>query len=222
MSIASNLNQFQQYLDGTCCKLVAVSKTKTESEIMEAYNTGFRRFGENRVQELKMKQQLLPKDIEWHMIGHLQTNKVKKIAAFVSMIQGVDSLKLAAEINKQAFLNKRVIPCLLQVHIAREKSKFGFEASDLLDVIKSGAFDEFAQVKIAGLMGMATFTQDQELIRTEFRKLKILFEEIKSTATGKNFDFTELSMGMSNDYQIAVEEGSTMIRVGSSIFGARE
>lgn len=221
MSIASNLNQFQEYLDGTCCKLVAVSKTKTESEIMEAYNTGFRRFGENLVQELKKKQHLLPKDIEWHMIGHLQTNKVKKIAAFVSMIHGVDSLKLAAEINKQAVLNKRVIPCLLQVHIAREESKFGFEASDLLDLIKSGAFDGFAQVKIAGLMGMATFTQDQELIRAEFRKLKTLFEEIKSTATGKNFDFTELSMGMSNDYQIAVEEGSTMIRVGSSIFGAR-
>ena len=167
MSIASNLDSFKQYLTGTQCRLVAVSKTKPAPAIMEAYNTGFKRFGENRVQELKEKYQSLPKDIEWHMIGHLQTNKVKMIASFVSMIHGVDSLKLAAEINKQAGRHDRFIPCLLQVHIAEEESKYGFELGNLVESITAGNFDGFNHLKISGLMGMATFTEDKEMIRGE-------------------------------------------------------
>lgn len=221
MSIASNLDSFKQYLTGTGCRLVAVSKTKPAPVIMEAYNTGFKRFGENRVQELKEKYQSLPKDIEWHMIGHLQTNKVKLIASFVSMIHGVDSLKLAAEINKQAGKHERLIPCLLQVHIAEEESKFGFEPTSLVEIITAGNFDGFNQLKITGLMGMATHTEDKEIIRGEFRKLKQLFEEIKLLHTSPNIDFMELSMGMSNDFEIAIDEGSTLIRIGSNIFGAR-
>jgi len=221
MSIASNLDSFQQRLKGTGCQLVAVSKTKPASVIMEAYKTGFLRFGENRVQELTEKHQSLPKDIEWHMIGHLQTNKVKMIAPFVSMIHAVDSIKLAAEINKQAAKYERVIPCLLQVHIAEEESKFGFEQDRLVEMITAGNLDRFDQLTIAGLMGMATFTDNKELIRREFRKLKELFDEIVSLQLPPNFEVIELSMGMSNDFEIAIEEGSTLIRIGSSIFGAR-
>lgn len=221
MSIASNLESIEKRLKGTGCRLVAVSKTKPVSVIMEAYRTGFSRFGENRVQELTEKYRSLPKDIEWHMIGHLQTNKVKMIASFVSMIHAVDSLKLANEINKQAAKYERSIPCLLQVHIAEEESKFGFEQESLVEMITTGNFDRFSRLKIAGLMGMATFTEDKELIRGEFRKLKQLFEQIKSLHTPPNFDIKELSMGMSNDFEIAIEEGSTLIRIGSSIFGAR-
>ncbi|TDI70282.1 MAG: YggS family pyridoxal phosphate-dependent enzyme [Bacteroidetes bacterium] len=221
MSIASNIDSFEKRLKGTGCRLVAVSKTKSASLIMEAYHTGFNRFGENRVQELTEKYRSLPKDIEWHMIGHLQTNKVKMIASFVSMIHGVDSLKLAAEINKQAARYERLIPCLLQVHIAKEESKFGFEQESLVEMITTGNFDRFSRLKIAGLMGMATFTEDKELIRGEFRKLKQLFDQIKSLHTPPIFDIKELSMGMSNDFEIAIEEGSTLIRIGSSIFGAR-
>jgi len=221
MSIASNIETFEKFLQGTGCKLVAVSKTKPNSMIMEAYNTGFRRFGENRALELKDKHQELPEDIEWHMIGHLQTNKVKYIAPFVRMIHAVDSTRLAKEINKQAERNQRIIPCLLQVHIAKEESKFGYAAEKLLTDIESGAFDRFKNIKFCGLMGMATFTDDHQMIRAEFKKLKGVFDTIKSMDTPENFDFQELSMGMSNDYQIAIEEGSTMIRVGSNIFGAR-
>lgn len=221
MSIASNLESIEKRLKRTGCRLVAVSKTKSVSVIMEAYRTGFSRFGENRVQELTEKYRSLPKDIEWHMIGHLQTNKVKMIASFVSIIHAVDSLKLANEINKQAAKYERSIPCLLQVHIAEEESKFGFEQESLVEMITTGNFDRFSRLKIAGLMGMATFTEDKELIRGEFRKLKQLFEQIKSLHTPPNFDFKELSMGMSNDFEIAIEEGSTLIRIGSSIFGAR-
>ena len=221
MSITSNLELFNSQLDGTNCRLVAVSKTKTCSAILEAYETGFKRFGENRVQELKEKYHKLPKDIEWHMIGHLQTNKVKIIAPFVEMIHAVDSLKLAAEINKQAARNGRIIKCLLQVHIAREESKFGFDRDELLVMIQQGRFDSFEHLSFSGLMGMATHTKDKEIIRGEFRHLKDLFDRIKATATSDNFNFQELSMGMSNDYQIAIEEGSTIIRIGSDIFGAR-
>ncbi len=221
MSIASNLNSFEKRLKGTGCQLVAVSKTKPASVIMEAYHTGFSRFGENRVQELTEKYRSLPKDIEWHMIGHLQTNKVKMIASFVSMIHAVDSLKLATEINKQATRYERLIPCLLQVHIAEEESKFGFVQESLVEMITAGNFDKFNQLKITGLMGMATLTEDRELIRGEFRKLKQLFDKIKSLHMPPNFDFKELSMGMSNDFEIAIDEGSTLIRIGSSIFGAR-
>lgn len=222
MSIATNLELFNQKLEGTGCKLVAVTKTKPCSDIMEAYHAGFKRFGENRAQELVEKYHSLPKDIEWHMIGHLQTNKVKTIAPFVSMIHAVDSIKLAETIEKQAGGNNRTISCLLQVHIAREESKFGFQPDELLTLIKQGQFNQLTHLKLCGLMGMATFTSDQQQIREEFRKLKSLFETIKVQPTPENFDFRELSMGMSNDYQIAIEEGSTMIRVGSSIFGARE
>ncbi len=221
MSIASNLESYKRLIQGTKCRLVAVSKTKPAPIIMEAYNTGFRRFGENRVQELKEKHLELPGDIEWHMIGHLQTNKVKVIAPFVSMIHGVDSVKLATEINKQAIKNERVIPCLLQVHIAEEKSKYGFEPNYLLETITAGNFDGFNQLKISGLMGMATFTDNTDLIRREFRILKQLFDQINSLATPSNIDFEELSMGMSSDYEIAIEEGSTLIRIGSNIFGTR-
>ena len=221
MSITSNLELFNSRLSDTNCRLVAVSKTKPCSAIMEAYDSGFKRFGENRVQELKEKYQELPKDIEWHMIGHLQTNKVKLIAPFVEMIHAVDSLKLAAEINKQAARNARVIKCLLQVHIAQEESKFGFDGDELLAMIQQGQFSGFEHLNFAGLMGMATYTKDEEMIRSEFRQLKDLFDRIKTTATSANFNFQELSMGMSNDYQIAIEEGSTMIRIGSDIFGAR-
>ena len=221
MTVAQNLERLNQQLANTDCRLVAVSKTKPISAILEAYQTGFTRFGENRVQELKEKHDQLPKDIEWHMIGHLQSKKVKTIAPFVSMIHGVDSLKLACEIDKQAERNHRTIPCLLQVRIAQEKNKYGFDGYELHQLVREGAFDEFHHLKISGLMGMATFTENLELIRKEFRKLKSLFEEIRSISLGENFDFTELSMGMSNDYQVAIEEGSSMIRVGSSIFGAR-
>ena len=222
MPVAANLEFFNQKLEGTGCKLIAVSKTKPVSVIMEAYNTGFKRFGENRVQELVEKYESLPKDIEWHMIGHLQTNKVKSIVPFVSMIHAVDSLRLAAEIDKQANKNNRVISCLLQVHIATEESKYGFEAAKLLQLVRQGAFGEFKNIVFAGLMGMATFTQNEQQLRAEFKKLKHLFDSIKALPTSDNFNFQELSMGMSNDYQIALEEGSTMIRVGSDIFGARD
>jgi pyridoxal phosphate enzyme (YggS family) len=221
MSVATKLESFNHKLQGTGCKLVAVTKTKPTSIIMEAYNTGFKRFGENRVQELKEKYDLLPGDIEWHMIGHLQTNKVKVIAPFVSMIHAVDSVKLAGEINRQAGRNHRIIPCLLQVHIAIEESKYGFDGEELIALIRDGQLDTFENLKIAGLMGMATYTEDQTLIRKEFKKLNELYHRIKSLPTPENFDFQELSMGMSNDYQIAIDEGSTMIRVGSSIFGSR-
>ena len=221
MSIASNLNRVIQELNGSGCRLIAVSKTKSAAEIMEAYDTGVRNFGENRVQELKQKYQRLPKDIEWHMIGHLQTNKVKLIVPFVTMIHGVDSLRLAQEIDRQAARVNRTIPCLLQVHIAREESKYGFEDTQLIEMIGSGAFDQLSNVRFCGLMGMATFTSDLEQVRLEFRKLKSLFDEIKKLNKHGNFDFKEISMGMSDDYQIAIQEGSTMVRVGSSIFGSR-
>jgi pyridoxal phosphate enzyme (YggS family) len=221
MSITSNLNNFLEELKGSNCQLIAVSKTKPVTDIMELYHAGFKRFGENRVPELVEKYQSLPKDIEWHMIGHLQTNKVKYIAPFVHLIHGVDSLKLAREIDKQAAKNDRIIPCLLQVHIAQEQNKFGFDGHELYDLIRNGSFDEFPNLKISGLMGMATYTDDHEQIRREFRKLKALFDEINLQLLASNFNFTEISMGMSSDYQLAIEEGSTMIRVGSRIFGAR-
>ncbi|GJM27801.1 MAG: YggS family pyridoxal phosphate enzyme [Cyclobacteriaceae bacterium] len=222
MSIAANIEYFNQILTGTGCRLVAVSKTKSPGAIMEAYQAGFKRFGENRVQELKEKHQSLPEDIEWHMIGHLQTKKVKMIAPFVSMIHAVDSIKLASEIDKHAERNGRTIHCLLQVHIAKESSKFGFDGEELLEAVKLGQFDHLEHLKICGLMGMATFTSDQQLIRSEFKTLKTLFETIRLMPTSDNFEFREISMGMSNDYQIAIEEGSTMIRIGSDIFGARD
>ncbi len=221
MSIASNISRLEAQLDQHHCKLIAVSKTKPPETIMEAYSSGFRRFGENRVQELVDKQQQLPKDIEWHMIGHLQRNKVKYLAPFVSMIHGVDNPKLLREINKQAGKAQRIIPCLLQVHIAQEESKFGFKLEELPELLKSGVFEGLEHVHILGLMGMATFTNDRQQIQGEFRNLKKLFQQLDSMDSPPNFQMKELSMGMSNDFEIALEEGSTMVRIGSSIFGAR-
>ncbi len=197
--------------------LVAVSKTKPNEDLQEAYDAGQRIFGENKVQEMTRKWEELPKDIQWHMIGHVQRNKVKYMASFVSLIHGVDSFKLLKEINKQGKKNNRKIPCLLQIHIAEEDTKFGFDEKELLELVQDKAFLELDHVEIKGLMGMATFTDDKNQIRREFKSLNTLFQRLKT-----NLDELEtLSMGMSGDYQIAIEEGSTMVRIGSSIFGAR-
>lgn len=200
--------------------LVAVSKTKPNEAVLEAYETGQRVFGENKVQELVAKQETLPKDIEWHMIGHLQRNKVKYIAPFVSLIHGIDSLKLLREVNKQGAKIDRIIPVLLQVHIAEEESKFGFSKEELFEIFDSEILNELKHVQIRGLMGMATNTQDMNQVRTEFNTLKSMFDQIQKSAENES-DFSVLSMGMSGDYQLAIECGSTMVRVGSSIFGAR-
>ncbi len=201
--------------------LVAVSKTQPNEKIMQAYQEGQRVFGENKVQDLCEKYQMLPNDIEWHFIGHLQTNKVKYIAPFVKLIHAVDSLKLLAEINKRAIQQERVINCLLQFHIANEASKFGLNLENAKIILESEAFKQLRNVEIVGVMGMATFTNDEEVIRTEFQNLKAIFTELKETFFIEQNSFSELSMGMSGDYEIALEEGSTMIRIGSKIFGAR-
>lgn len=199
--------------------LVAISKTKTEEAILEAYACGQKIFGENKVQELIAKHQALPKDIEWHLVGHLQTNKVKYIASFVALIHSVDSEKLLEEINKQGAKINRKIPVLLQVYIAKEESKFGFDEIELNSICKERF--RFQHVEFCGLMGMATNTEDIDVIRKEFRSLHLLFIQIKNQFFSSDQSFKEISMGMSGDYQIAIEEGSTMVRVGSSIFGDR-
>jgi len=201
--------------------LVAVSKTKPEDLILEAYNVGQRVFGENKVQDLAEKYQHLPKDIQWHMIGHLQTNKVKYIAPFVSLIHAVDSLKLLKTINKEAKKNNRTIDCLFQIHIAKEETKFGLDKEELIDILNSDEYKELQNIRIVGLMGMATNTPDMEIVKNEFAGLKSLLKELKQSHFSSEASFKELSMGMSGDYQIAVEQGSTMVRIGSSIFGAR-
>ncbi len=197
--------------------LVAVSKTKSEAEILEAYTAGQRIFGENKIQEMSKKQELLPEDIEWHMIGHVQRNKVKYMAPYVALIHGVDSLRLLQEIDKQAKKNDRIIPCLFQVHIAQESSKFGFNEEELEEMVQSGILDELKNVEIKGLMGMATFTDNTNQIRKEFQLLKSIFDRLLP----KLPQLYILSMGMSGDYPIAIEEGSNMVRIGSSIFGER-
>lgn len=202
-------------------RLVAVSKTKPNSDIIKAYDFGQRVFGENKVQELTDKHETLPKDIQWHMIGHLQSNKVKYIAPFVSLIHGVDSLKLLKEINKQAIKNERVIPVLLQFHIATESSKFGFSINEAIDLLSSEEFKNLKNASICGVMGMATFTSDQRQVREEFKSLKDIYDDLKSRFFENSSEFKEISMGMSGDYQIAIEQGSTLVRVGSSIFGSR-
>lgn len=222
MDIKNNIKNFQDYLSDKSCTLVAVSKTKPASVIEKAYNEGLRVFGENKVQELVEKAERLPKDIEWHMIGHLQRNKVKHIAPFVTLIHAVDSLKLLKEINKQAKKNERIIKCLFQIHIAEEESKFGLFKDELLDILHSDELANMQHVEIKGLMGMATFTEDENQVRKEFKGLKKLFDEVNNMATPPQVQMEELSMGMSGDYKIAVEEGSTLIRVGSAIFGARQ
>lgn len=221
MSIKENLTQIKNTFLNPECKLIAVSKTKPVEELMEAYQAGIRDFGENKVQELVDKQEQMPKDINWHMIGHLQRNKVKYIAPFVHLIHGVDSIKLLKEINKQAIKVDRVIPCLLQVHIAKEETKFGFDEMELLDLMEGGEIKALNNVKIVGLMGMATFTDNEQTLQKEFSDLKKLKEKLNATPLPANIELMELSMGMSGDYLIAQKEGSTMVRIGSAIFGSR-
>lgn len=203
-------------------KLVAVSKTKPIEAIWEAYNAGQRIFGENKVQEMTLKYESLPKDIEWHYIGHLQTNKIKYIAPYVSLIHAVDSLKLLEAIDKEAAKNLRVIDCLLQFHIAKEETKFGLSEQEAEELLLSERFSQLHNVQIAGVMGMATFTDNTEQIRNEFETLHQLFLRLKNEFFSDDPNFTELSMGMSDDFSIALKQGSTMIRIGSTIFGARE
>ena len=216
MFIAENLNNIKSQLPAHVT-LVAVSKTKPVADLMEAYNAGQRIFGENKIQEMTDKWEVMPKDIEWHMIGHVQTNKVKYMAPYVSLIHGVDSLKLLQEINKQAAKNNRVIDCLLQVYIAEEESKFGLDKQELEDILSSTEFKQLKNIRIVGLMGMATFTENKNQIEKEFKHLKTIFDKLKT----QNSELKTLSMGMSGDYQLAISCGSTMVRIGSSIFGSR-
>jgi PLP dependent protein len=212
--------EIKKELDEKHVTLVAVSKIKPAADILELYNLGHRDFGENYVQELEEKAAALPKDIKWHYIGHLQTNKVKFIAPFVQLIHGVDSLKLLKEINKQAARNGRVIECLLQVHIAQEETKFGLDENELSTLLRELDKEPLPNVRVAGLMGMASFTEDLITVREEFRNLKRLFDK-QDLLTTNHSPFTTLSMGMSADYRIAIEEGSTMVRIGSLLFGER-
>ena len=216
MSITENLKKIKSNLPQHVT-LVAVSKTKPISDIMEAYNAGQRVFGENKIQEMTEKWEVLPKDIQWHMIGHVQRNKVKYMASYVTLVHGVDSYKLLKEINKQAKSQDRKIDCLLQIHIAEEETKFGLDEAELNDIIIANKTDKLLNIRILGLMGMATFTTDETQVRKEFKHLKSLFDKIKDI----NPELSVLSMGMSGDFQIAIEEGSTMVRIGSSIFGNR-
>ena len=208
-------------LDSKGVTLVAVSKTKPVEDIFELYNLGHRDFGENYVQELAEKAEALPKDIRWHFIGHLQSNKVKYIAPFVHLIHGVDSLKLLQEINKQAAKNNRIISCLLQVYIAREETKFGLDEKELEELWRSTLINQLTNIQITGFMGMASFSDDKKLIRNEFKSLKDIFEKY-SLPQALNLKPQTLSMGMSSDYKIAIEEGSTMVRIGSLLFGKRQ
>ena len=219
MSISENILKIKSKLPQGVT-LVAVSKTKPLSYLLEAYDTGQRVFGENKIQEMVSKYNQMPKDIAWHMIGHIQRNKVKYMAPFVSLIHAVDSLRLLAEINKQALKNNRVIDCLLQVKIASEESKFGLSENEVLDLLTSEEIKNFQNIKIVGLMGMATFTDNQEQLQKEFEMLKYIFDNLIYLKSD-NCNLKTLSMGMSNDYPIAIKNGSTMIRVGSSIFGKR-
>ena len=216
MGIAKNLTTINALLPDHVT-LVAVSKTKPIEDLQEAYKAGQRVFGENKVQEMTQKWEALPKDIQWHMIGHVQRNKVKYMAPFVSLIHGVDSLRLLQEIDKQAKKHQRIIPCLLQMHIAKESTKFGFDETDLRETLASDTFKSLANIRIEGLMGMATFTNDKVQIRSEFRYLKRIYTDLQRELPELN----TLSMGMSGDFEMAIEEGSTMVRIGSSIFGAR-
>ncbi|MCF8366672.1 MAG: YggS family pyridoxal phosphate-dependent enzyme [Bacteroidales bacterium] len=220
MSVADNIIKIKNELPEKV-KLVAVSKTKPDSMVLEAYDVGQRIFGENKVQDLVSRQPDLPKDIQWHFIGHLQTNKVKFIAPFISMIEAVDRLKVLIEINRQALTFNRVIPCLLQFHIAEEETKFGLDIDEVKDLLESEEYGKMKNISIAGVMGMATFTDDEDQVRREFRRLRNIFRELKVTYFSEEPAFKELSMGMSGDYHIAIEEGSTMVRIGSDIFGER-
>jgi pyridoxal phosphate enzyme (YggS family) len=220
MSISENLNNLRKELPGKI-KIVAVSKTKPEEIILEAYRAGHKIFGENKVQELIRKYENLPKDIEWHMVGHLQTNKAKYIASFISLIHSVDSLKLLTEINKEALKNNRIIDCLLQLRIAKEETKYGATFDEIKNILNSTEFREMKNIRVNGLMGMATFTNDRTIINKEFSYLAECFNQLKEYFYSDSEYFKELSMGMSDDYDLAVQAGSTMVRIGSLIFGAR-
>ncbi|MCK0157170.1 YggS family pyridoxal phosphate-dependent enzyme [Cellulophaga sp. F20128] len=219
MSITESLLKIKSEIPDTVT-LVAVSKTKPIADLKEAYTAGQRVFGENKVQEMTQKWEVLPKDIQWHMIGHVQRNKVKYMAEFVSLIHGVDSFKLLKEINKQAKIHNRTIDCLLQIHIAEEDTKFGLSENELLEIVSSEECATLENITIVGLMGMATFTSDEIQIKKEFAALKSIFDRLKNKAS-KNIKINTLSMGMSGDYKVAIEKGSTMVRIGSSIFGTR-
>jgi pyridoxal phosphate enzyme (YggS family) len=221
MSIADNIRVLKNETRPINVSLIAVSKTKPAEEVLEAYTAGQRMFGENMVQELVEKYETLPKDIEWHLIGHLQSNKVKYIAPFISMIQSVDSLKLLQEIDKQAQKNSRVINCLLQVYIADEETKFGLDFDEVIELLRSDGFTALKHVKIKGLMGIATNTDNEKQLKEEFYELKVFFDGIKKSFFNKDAGFDTLSMGMSSDYRVAIQQGSTMVRLGSTIFGQR-
>ncbi|MCK9179973.1 MAG: YggS family pyridoxal phosphate-dependent enzyme [Bacteroides sp.] len=221
MTIATQLNELKANIPDSV-KLIAVSKYHSADTIMEAYNEGHRLFGESRVQELVEKKELLPDDIEWHFIGHLQRNKVRDIVPFVSMIHGVDSLRLLREINKRAKQINKTIPCLIQLHIADESSKFGFSFDECRELLASNEWSKFQHVKICGVMGMATFTDNEKQVKSEFKSLYRFFHEIKEQYFTNDRFFCEVSMGMSQDYTLAIEEGSTMIRIGTAVFGERE
>lgn len=220
MSIAQNITQFNQSLP-LGVKLVAVSKTKSNEAIMEAYQSGQRLFGENKVQELLQKWEALPKDIEWHFIGHLQSNKVKYLAPFIAMIHAVDSVKLLNVIQEEGRRLDRKIPCLLQFHIAQEESKFGFSPAEFSQLFEPKDAAKLDHIRFSGVMGMATFTDDDQVINREFSDLHRLFEKLKTTYFSESTDFSEISMGMSHDYNLAIQNGSTLVRIGSAIFGDR-
>lgn len=220
MSVSSNLISIRSSIPSHA-KLIAVTKTMPQKLIMEAYNAGQKAFGENIAQEMSAKQQSLPHDCEWHFIGHLQTNKVKYIAPFVHMIHSVDSLRLLEEINRQAIKNQRIIPCLLQFRIAEEETKYGLDRIQAEELLKSLSISPLQNIRIAGVMGIATFTDDMHKVRKEFASLRRTFEWLKQEYFPSDDKFKEISMGMTNDYRIAIEEGSTMVRIGSAIFGDR-
>lgn len=217
----SVLEEIKHNLQRYNTKLIAVTKTHPVETLQEAYNIGLRVFGENKVQELVAKAEVLPKDIEWHLIGHLQSNKVKYIAPFVHMIHSVDSLKLLQEINKEAKKNNRIIKCLLQVYIAKEETKFGLDIAELTNLLADPSFEQLENIRIEGLMGMATNTDNETIIQHEFHSLHKLFQTLAATIKRKNIEWKEVSMGMTSDYKIAIEQGSTMVRIGSAIFGTR-
>jgi len=221
MSIEDNLRNLLKTIPNHV-KLVAVSKTQPVESILHAYNAGQRIFGENKVQELTEKQPQLPTDIKWHMLGHLQTNKVKYIAPFVSLIHSVDSLKLLMEINKEAAKNNRIIDCLLELYIAREESKFGLTMEEAVDIMSSDDYKNMDHIRICGVMGIASFVDDLAMVRGEFKTLVRIFSELKSEFFADQDYFSEISMGMSSDYQIAIEEGATMVRIGTAVFGERD
>jgi len=222
MDIKNNINLFNREVTRLGGRLIAVGKTHPPEKLLEAYQAGQRIFGENKVQEMTGKYEVLPKDIAWHMIGHLQSNKVKFIAPFVALIHSVDSFRLMEEIHKQGKKIGRIVPCLLQAHIAQEETKFGFGENELYSVMESPMTSELGFLRIEGLMGMASLTEDKEKIRSEFRHLKTIFQTLSSRRRPANIMMTELSMGMSSDYKIALQEGSTLVRIGTAIFGERD